>query len=398
MKARLLDMGMVSPLRSQSIYHAVTQCMGPDSDLAVTLMRPSKPCVSVGFFQEAEREVDLAYCEASRIPVLRRHVGGGAVLLDMYQLFFHVILPSAKAAEFGLPPRFADRFAYLAQPPIAAYRKLGVAAEFWFFNDIHVRGRKIGGTGLGEIGEGLVFAGSMMMDFDTRRMARVLKIPDEKMRDKVSERLDEYMTTLARELGAKPEVAPVAEALMGAFEEAFDLDLVPSALTPAELEAVGDWDGILTDPEWLHQVGLKQTGTRTVKISENVRVLHAESKAPGGMMRLTVTALNGHIAEMLLSGDFPVSPQGALCDFTRAFEGVSLGRGRGDVHGVPVCPSQGPRFVAKSPAAGAYAAQELPNGWRGNASGGAPAGDRERGRLEPGDASRAGALCVPIVH
>lgn len=324
MKARLLDMGIVSPLRSQSIYHGVTASMGVDSDIAISIMRPSKPYVSVGYFQETEREVDLAYCGERGMPVYRRHVGGGAVLLDSNQLFFHVMLPAARAREFGLPERLADRFAFLAQPPILAYRKLGVPAEFRPINDIHVRGRKIGGTGMGEIGDGLVFAGSMMLDFDAALMVKVLRIPDEKMRDKVFESLGQYMTTLARELGAKPESADVAETLIGAFEEAFGLELVPSALTPEELQAVEHWDGVLADPEWLHQVRLKDAGVRTVKISETVRILRAERKAPGGMLRLTVRTVGGRIADMLLSGDFPASPQAALEGFTEAFRDAPL--------------------------------------------------------------------------
>ncbi|HUJ74813.1 MAG TPA: biotin/lipoate A/B protein ligase family protein, partial [bacterium] len=314
------------PLRSQSIYHGVTESMLADSDVAISIMRPARPYVSVGYFQETEREVDLAYCESRRMPVYRRHVGGGAVLLDGDQLFFHVMVPVARAREFGLPERLAERFAYLARPPILAYRRLGVEAVFRPVNDIQVRGKKIGGTGVGEIGDGIVFAGSMMLDFDTELMTKVLRIADEKMRDKVFQGLDQYMTTLAKELGAKPEVAAVAEALVAAFEEAFGLDLVPAALTPDELAAVERWDAVLTDPEWLHQVRLKGQDRRAVKISESIRVLQAERKAPGGMLRLTLRTVDGRIAELLLSGDFPASPQGALDGFSQAFLDAPLER------------------------------------------------------------------------
>ncbi len=326
MKARLLDMGVVSPLRSQSIYHGVTESMQPDGDIAFSIMRPAKPYVSVGYFQETEREVDLAYCESRRMPVYRRHVGGGAVLLDSNQLFFHVMVPVARAGELGLPERLADRFAFLARPPILAYQRLGVEAAFRPINDIQVRGRKIGGTGVGEIGGGLVFAGSMMLDFDTDLMVKVLRIPDDKMRDKVLASLDQYMTTLTKELGAKPEVADVAEALITAFEEAFGLELVPAALTPDEIAAVERWDSILTDAEWLHQVRLKGQEGRTVKISEGIRVLQAERKAPGGMLRLTLRTVDGRIQEMLLSGDFPASPQDALNGLSQAFLDTPLDR------------------------------------------------------------------------
>ena len=324
MKARLLDMGHVSPLRSQSIYHAVTDCMRPDSDVAITLMRPNDRYVSIGYFQEAEREVDLAYCEANGLPVIRRHVGGGAVLLDGNQLFFHVIVPAARAREFGLPAALEDRFSFLARPPIAAYNKLGVEATFRPINDIQVHGRKIGGTGVGEIGDGMVFAGSMMFDFDTELMSRVLKISDEKLRDKVAETMDAYMTTLAKELGTKPPSADVAEALANAFEESYGLELEPAALTPEELDAVSRWDRELSDPAWLHLVQWDPGKWRETKIAAHVRFLQAEHKAPGGMMRVSARAVDDRIDTVLLSGDVPVTPNTALSELAARFEGAAL--------------------------------------------------------------------------
>ncbi|MFQ5483606.1 MAG: biotin/lipoate A/B protein ligase family protein [Nitrospinaceae bacterium] len=322
MKARLMDMGSVSPLRSQSLYHALTASMDAGSDVVITLMRPKARYVSIGFFQEAGVEVDLEFCRRNKLEVIRRQVGGGAVLLDGGQLFFHVILPSARAGELGLPPRLGDRFAHLAAPPIDAYRKLGIQAEFRPVNDIHVQGRKIGGTGMGEIGEGLVFAGSMMLDFDTATMARVLKVPEEKMRDKIAETLDAYMTTMKRELGEKPALATVAEHLVDAFEERYGLELIPSLPTPEELDEVYRWDGILSNEEWLNQVALAPRAARDVKISADVHLLHAQHKASGGMIRATARVVDERIGEILFSGDFPVTPKSALAELAGEFSGA----------------------------------------------------------------------------
>ncbi|MDH4224319.1 MAG: lipoate--protein ligase family protein [Deltaproteobacteria bacterium] len=324
MKARLLDMGTLKPVRSQSVFHAVTSVMEPDSDPVISLIRPSGTYVSVGYFQETEKEVDLEFCGHNHIPVFRRQVGGGAVLLDGGQLFFHVCVPVARAREFGLPDRLQDRFAYLAAPAIAAYRALGVEAAFRPINDIQVRGKKIGGTGVGEINNGLVFAGSMMLDFDTRLMARVLKVPNEKMRDKITETLDGYMTTLTRELGAPPEMKSVAEALISAFESHFGLELVPSALTPLEMEAMEEWDATLQSPDWLHLHRLKENPVREVKISARVRLLEAAHKAQGGLIRASMRVVDDTIEDLLLTGDFPVSPLSGLDTLARHFLGAQL--------------------------------------------------------------------------
>ncbi len=56
------------------------------------LLSPASPYVCIGFHQNVEQEVDLAFCREQGIPVFRREVGGGAVYLDGGQLFFQLVL------------------------------------------------------------------------------------------------------------------------------------------------------------------------------------------------------------------------------------------------------------------------------------------------------------------
>ncbi len=48
MRARLLDLGEVGPVRSQSAYHAVLGGIGRDDDAVLLIVRPSAPLVSIG--------------------------------------------------------------------------------------------------------------------------------------------------------------------------------------------------------------------------------------------------------------------------------------------------------------------------------------------------------------
>ncbi len=327
MKVRLLDMGMVIPLRSQSIYHGITASMTPDSDPAILLCRPKSTYVSIGYFQEAGMEVDLAFCDENSIPVYRRQVGGGAVLLDQNQLFYHIVMPHSAFDELGLPQSMAERFAFLAAPPIAAYQSMGVNASFRPINDIQVEGKKIGGTGIGEFDHAVVFAGSMMLDFNHQLMSKVLKIPDEKMRDKIFQSLEAYITTLKRELPTAPPVADVAKSLVEAFEQSWPIEVYPSLPTTEELEAIESYDAQIASEEWLHLVKMPEKDFAAVKISANVKVLHAAHKAPGGMIRATVRVVDEKIESVLLSGDFPISPRQGLEALSSKFEGAQLDAG-----------------------------------------------------------------------
>lgn len=324
MKTRLIDCGIVSSLRSQTIYHAVAECTQADGIPTITLMRPEKPYVCIGYHQEMEKEIDLQYCKENNILVVRRQVGGGAVLLDVNQLFFHVMVPKNKAKEFGLPLTLQERYAYLAKAPIAAYQPLGIQAQFRPINDIHVNGKKIGGTGTADIGGAFVFVGSMMLDFNHQLMARVLKFSDEKMRDKVHKTMEEYITSMKRELGTPPPVETVKKELIGAFVKVHNLEFVESSLTQNEVFKVEELDQTFMSREWLQAVEWQNEESRKLTINTSVTILEGAHKAAGGLLRLTVRTVDNIIDDALLSGDFTISPNGALKALGREFIGSTL--------------------------------------------------------------------------
>ena len=82
MTIRLLDLDLVSPLRSQTVYHAVAHAMTPETPDTIILVSPADPYVCIGYHQDLAQEVDLDYCRQQHLPVYRREVGGGAVYLD----------------------------------------------------------------------------------------------------------------------------------------------------------------------------------------------------------------------------------------------------------------------------------------------------------------------------
>lgn len=323
-KTRLLDVGQVSVARSQTTYHAVAACAAPDDPPTLCLLRPDRPYVSIGYHQEASKEIDLPYCHDHHIPVLRRMVGGGAVLLDQDQLFFHLIIPSAQLSALKLPLRFAERYPRLAQPAIAAYRTLGIPAAFRPVNDIHVHGRKIGGTGTADIGEAFVFVGSMMLDFNHALMARVLRFADEKMRDTVHRSMQEYVTSLTHESGTKPPLETVREALLAGFREQLHLDCAPGHLSSQEQHKVEELDQLFLSPAWLHRIAWQGQRTRKLAINCAVGFLEAEHQSAGRLLRMAVRVVDGKVDELFLSGDSSFLPGHAVEHLRRAFLGVPL--------------------------------------------------------------------------
>jgi len=320
-RARLLEMGRVGPLTSQAVYHGLAEAMPPDAPPALILVRPDAPYISIGAHQELAKEVDTAYCEAAGLPVIRRHVGGGAVLLDEQQLFFQFVVPNRR-----LPVREVERlFPHFIAPALAAYRAMGVAAEFRPINDIQVAGRKIGGTGAAGIGDATVMVGSFMRRFDSATMARALRVSSEKFRDKLRTTLEEYVTSLERVLGEAPEVRTIADHFTAAVEGAFGWDLESDSLSEAEQRAVAEAEDALSDTEWLHQKGRAMV-PGGVKIQADTHLTEGAHKAPGGLLRATLLAADGRIRDLMLSGDVLVFPESGLDRLVAELAGTPLER------------------------------------------------------------------------
>lgn len=274
--------------------------MRPDDPNTIILCRPRRPYVCIGRHQELAREVDLEACRAKNLPVMRREVGGGAVFLDDGQVFFQLVWQPKQ-----VPAHIQDAFEYFSRGPVDCYRRLGVSgAQFHPVNDLQVAGRKIGGLGAASIGGGFVFVGSIIMSFNARAAASVLRIPDEKMRDKVAQTIDAYVSSLEKELGHKVPPPLVRKELVAAFERALGARLVPGEVKPREREVYRRWVAKMRSHQWVDEVRLQREGHKPLRITGHVHLGHGVNKAPGGLVRVTLMVASGKVTEALVSGDF----------------------------------------------------------------------------------------------
>lgn len=305
---RVLRLDAVSAARSQAVYHALGHAAPAPATApvdTVLLVTPAQRYVSIGYHQELEREVDTEACRRLGLPVIRREVGGGAVLLDDGQTFVHWVFGSRR-----LPVVLEDRFRLFAEPMLRTYGDLGIPARFRPVNDIQVDGRKIGGTGAARMADAEVVVGSLMFDFDHDTMAQVLRVSSVKMRDKVAEALREYVTSMRRELGEAPPREQVLDAYLAHLAAVLERPVERGALTAGEDAAVRSWEDRLLDDAWMARKTSRIAPG--VKISSSVSVHEAEHKAPGGLVRATLTVESGSIVHAVLSGDFTVLPSSAV--------------------------------------------------------------------------------------
>ena len=289
------------------MYHALAK-LGRET---LCLLSPATPYVCIGFHQDAEQEVDLEFCKANHIPVFRREVGGGAVFLDGKQLFFQLILHRNNPIA---PKRIDAFYKKFLRPVIEVHHRIGIAAEYKPVNDLIVANRKISGTGAAEIGDCIVFVGNLILDFDYETMSRVLKIPDEKFRDKVKKTIEENLSTIQRELGAQQYEQWNEQTLSNMMVEEFEKVL--GAMTPvnkdkaliAEMKAL---ETLMIKDDWLFQKGKRVEGL-VVKVRSGLNVVQRMHKTTGGLIRLEFTVEDEKYKDIAISGDFFCFPRDSV--------------------------------------------------------------------------------------
>lgn len=312
----LYNLGTVSWLDSQLIYHALAYLERE----GLVLLQPESPYVCLGYYQDARQEVDMDFLAENDIPLFRREVGGGAVYLDRGQLFYQLVM---RADRDDIPASKDAFYRKFLGPVIETFREAGVDAAYKPVNDIIVDGRKISGNGAAEINNMMILVGNFMIDFNYDMMAKSLKVPDEKFRDKVRKGLSDGLTTLTRELGTPPTIDDLSQRLVRNCAPLLG-EFTPREVD-AELRAEADrlWRDKFNVPEWVTANDARNADLRSVRIAEGVSVIQRVYKAPGGLIRATAIERDGHLHDVHLSGDFFVFPASGLVRLEEALEGIA---------------------------------------------------------------------------
>ena len=299
MAVKLYNLGLISWVDSQTVYHALARLGRP----SLVLCRPKEPYVSVGFSQNPAVTLDLDHCRQADLPVFRREVGGGAVLLDSDQVFYQLILP---ADHRLIGPNRIKFYQTCLGPVIEACVDLGVTAQFRQPCDLVAAGRKITGAGAGEIGPSAAFVGNLLLDFDHRAMARTLNCPDELFRARVERAMTDQMTTLKDEAGSAVEPDDLAALLAAKFSDLLG-PLEEAVIDPELRQEMDRQQERLLDPVRLHRRGRRYPWPR-VKIRAGLYVHHHLLDSAQGPIALLALVKDMIAVDLEING--PLSPAG----------------------------------------------------------------------------------------
>lgn len=186
--------------------------------------------LTIGYFQGLSEEADLAACAGYGISCIRRVTGGGAVLHE-HEVTYSLIAPVGFA---GIPEAILDSYAFICQGILLGLQPLGIEAQFVPLNDIVAGGKKISGNAQTRRHGVILQHGTILLAVDVDKMFSVLKVADEKIKDKLIATVKERVTGLSNLLGREVGFVQTQMALREGFAEALGVNLVTGFLTAAE--------------------------------------------------------------------------------------------------------------------------------------------------------------------
>ncbi len=244
---RIIDLGEVSYLETQSVYHAVATCMDEATPDTIILCRPASPYLCIGHHQSSLQVLNSTAVEKYGFPVMRRRLGGGLTYLDRQQQFYQCIFHRNRSPV--IPARVYE---FCLSPPIDTLRRLGLPAQLRYTNEIEISGRRIAGIGGGIISEASVVVGNILNDFDFESMVSVLNSPCKEFRELALWAMHQRITTLKLERRsiAWPELP---ELLIEAYRSGFDATVFCGELSDKECEEAARQAEIMTAKSYLEQ-------------------------------------------------------------------------------------------------------------------------------------------------
>jgi len=205
------------------------------------------PCLSIGYSQPMEGQVDVDRCREVGVDFVRRPTGGRAIL-HADELTYSVVAPQAEPRVAG---GVIESYRRLSAGLVAGLRELGLAvAQVETTNDkgesaacfdapssyeITVDGKKLVGSAQVRKKGVVLQHGALPLEGDIARIFDFLKMPSEERREELKQELRARATSLELALGHSVPFEEVARHLAAGFAQALNLRLVPGQPSEHEL-------------------------------------------------------------------------------------------------------------------------------------------------------------------
>lgn len=316
---RLLQDGIHEARHHFAVEEALARLVDEGRSPPTLRLRQVYPSVFVGVFQDTGSEVDVAYCQAHGIQIVRRPNGGGAVYHEMGSFCFSAFFQRAI-----FPQSEEELYKLFAIPVIQTCADYGVLARFQGRNDLLVGERKIYGSAQFAWYTAFVQSGTFLVNIDLAVMERALTPPALKFAGKSARSIQERVTSLSRELGVDLATNEVMDRFAAHVAQVLGVRLVPGDLTTEEHALAAELLAVkYSTDEW--NFGSRPAYQVTVADKTAEAVLSLSADLEGEM-----------ICHARIHGDLLLSDQSIMNNLERSLSGSTLQEARTVVQAAPL--------------------------------------------------------------
>jgi len=214
----------------ESIMLAIKDGEAPPT---LRLYRWKPSAVSIGTFQGMHDEVAVDFCKSEGIDYIRRITGGGAVYHDYNgEITYSILMPKKHPLA---KTDIIESYKLLCGGIIKALEHLGINnVEFKPINDVVVGSKKVSGNAMTRRHGCVLQHGTTLLDLDVHRMFTILKVPQEKISDKMISDVKERVTSVQDIIARPVTIDELREALTQGFSDALKIELQTSKLSAEE--------------------------------------------------------------------------------------------------------------------------------------------------------------------
>jgi lipoate-protein ligase A len=316
---RYLDFDRVTPFSNASTMPVLSRAVGAGSGPIATTSVWGQTHLNVGWFDDVDATLDLAACERLGVSVIRRPVyGGGTAYYDAEcALMWGFLLPKDEYADL-------DAALHQFQPVITAtLERIGLGeVAFEGSSDLRWHGRKLGALTAQDVVTCASVGGFLnIKPPDLDLYLEVVRIPDEKFKDKVVKDMREYVCTAEQVVGHPVPYEAFRDALLDSLGEA-GIDIERSTLTDDEQAAVAKISTRIGSDEAVRRISSDRF---RADAPEGTAVGFGNEKGRKLCRAGVAVAADGTLAAVMMAGDMHVSPPDTMDRIAAALVGADSG-------------------------------------------------------------------------
>lgn len=226
------------------------------------------PAISVGYFQNVNKEVDTAACKSVGVDVVRRPTGGRAVLHDV-EVTYSLVVPeenpiipkgitesyraisegmvhgfvglgldakmvSLRNRQNGESPPMSSRYQVTIDAPQRSNSAACFDAPSWY--EVTVDGKKVVGSAQVRRDGVLLQHGSIPLELQADKLFTCLRFPTPDVRERAKAIFCAKATSIRSALGRPISFMEVSDAVISGLQEVLGVTITPGELTPEEEE------------------------------------------------------------------------------------------------------------------------------------------------------------------